>query len=802
MRYKLVYDINKYSKNLELDKILIMLSELATTKEAKDAALSLVPSNDYENVKIQLKHTEDAYILSAKYSAPSFTRVTDVLNIISRAKSGAALTIGELISVSAVLNNIRRVKGYFETYSKETSTSLDEFFELLYPNKFLEDKINNAIKNDEEISDNASPTLLDIRRKIKSLSSNIRNRFDKILRDSSTNKFLQENIVTQRDGRYVVPVKSEHRNEISGLIHDISASGATVFIEPMVIIELNNELRVLVTKERVEIEKIIYELSQEVSAHSETLISSYNILTKLDLIFSKSALAYKMMASVPKINSQGRIFLKNARHPLINNKKIVPITVSLGNEYNTLIITGPNTGGKTVTLKTVGLLTLMTMCGMMIPVDENSEVAVFEKVLVDIGDEQSIELSLSTFSSHMVNIINIIDNSNSDSLILLDELGGGTDPVEGAALARSILEYLHFKGAKIISTTHYSELKTFALETKGVENACFEFDLNSLKPTYKLMIGIPGKSNAFDIAKSLGLSDDIIINAKSSLSEDDIKFEKLANELEAMRKETEKDKEIAAQIRLKLTEERNELKSRIDELESKKEKIIERARRDSENLLSTARFKSNELLNNLEEIKKQLNANNSSELVNKAKLLVKQGIGEIEDIADPISESDNRNYTLPRPLNINDKVIINDINKNGTVLKIDAKNNKAYISAGNINLWVDYSNLHLDLDTKNNNSNKNLTRKVSKSVSKDRSITGEIDIRGFACDEGVMEVDRYIDSAILSGIETITVIHGKGTGVLRNAIHSHLRKHKNVEGFRVGTFGEGENGVTIVTLKK
>lgn len=802
MRYKLVYDINKYSKNLELDKILIMLSELATTKEAKDAALSLVPSNDYENVKIQLKHTEDAYILSAKYSAPSFTRVTDVLNIISRAKSGASLTIAELISVSAVLNNIRRVKGYFETYSKETSTSLDEFFELLYPNKFLEDKINNAIKNDEEISDNASPALLDIRRKIKSLSSNIRSRFDKILRDSSTNKFLQENIVTQRDGRYVVPVKSEHRNEISGLIHDISASGATVFIEPMVIVELNNELRVLVTKERVEIEKIIYELSQEVSAHSETLISSYNILTKLDLIFSKSALAYKMMASVPKINSQGRIFLKNARHPLINNKKIVPITVSLGNEYNTLIITGPNTGGKTVTLKTVGLLTLMTMCGMMIPVDDNSEVAVFEKVLVDIGDEQSIELSLSTFSSHMVNIINIIDNSNSDSLILLDELGGGTDPVEGAALARSILEYLHFKGAKIISTTHYSELKTFALETKGVENACFEFDLNSLKPTYKLMIGIPGKSNAFDIAKSLGLSDDIIINAKSSLSEDDIKFEKLANELEAMRKETEKDKEIAAQIRLKLTEERNELKSRIDELESKKEKIIERARRDSENLLSTARFKSNELLNNLEEIKKQLNANNSSELVNKAKLLVKQGIGEIEDIADPISESDNRNYTLPRPLNINDKVIINDLNKNGTVLKIDAKNNKAYISAGNINLWVDYSNLHLDLDTKNNNSNKNLTRKVSKSVSKDRSITGEIDIRGFACDEGVMEVDRYIDSAILSGIETITVIHGKGTGVLRNAIHSHLRKHKNVEGFRVGTFGEGENGVTIVTLKK
>lgn len=794
-----MYDINRYSKNLELDKILAMLSDEATTAEAKEAALSLVPSSDYETVKILLKQTDEAYKLTAKFSAPSFTKVKGTPAIIARAKGGASLSIPELISVCDVLKNIRTVKGWKENNSEESVGELDTYFELLYPNRYLEDKINNSIKNEEEISDNASPALADIRRKIKSLSSNIRSRFDKILRDSATNKFLQESIVTQRDGRYVVPVKSEHRNEISGLIHDISASGATVFVEPMVIVELNNELRVLMTKEKVEEERIIYELSQDVSSYSETILNSYELLTKLDLIFAKASLAFKMMASLPKINKCGKVYLKNARHPLISKNKIVPITVSLGEKYNSLIITGPNTGGKTVTLKTVGLMTLMTMCGLMIPVDDNSEVAIFDKVLVDIGDEQSIELSLSTFSSHMVNIINILNNSDDNCLILLDELGGGTDPIEGAALARSILEHLHTLGAKIIATTHYSELKAFAIETDGVENGCFEFDVESLKPTYKLMIGIPGKSNAFEIAKSLGLDESVISCAKNMLTNSNIEFEKLSEKLEKMRREIEKDRDIAAKTRLELVEEKNKLTSQLKDLERKKDQILERARKDSENILNNARHQTNLLLNSMEELKKEFNHENSSALLSKAKLAAKRGLDDIENISDPVNEKVSDNYILPRALVLNDKVIISDLNKSGTVQNIDEKNKKAYVSTGNMNIWVDFTNLRL---VENKEVNKNKTRNITKPSSKNKTVSGEIDIRGMASDEGVLEVDRYIDSAILTGIEIITVIHGKGTGVLRNAIHSFLRRHQNVEGFRVGTFGEGENGVTIITLKK
>lgn len=800
MRLKFVYDINKYCKNLELDKILNMLSEEATTYEAKEAAIHLSPSTDFEVVKMQLKQTEDAYLLETKYASPSFVKVKDAPAIVNRAKSGAKLSIHELLSVAKILTNLRNLKSFYENYSNEINTSVDNYFELIFPNKYLEDKINNSFKNEEEINDNASPQLSEIRRKIKSLSSNIRTRFEKILRDSAKNKYLQENIVTQRDGRYVIPVKAEHRGEFPGLVHDISASGATVFVEPMIIVELNNEMRVLMTKEKIEEERIITELSGDVSIHSEVILNSYELLTKLDLIFAKSSLAFKMMACMPKINRCGKVYLKNARHPLIDKKKIVPITVSLGDKFNSLIITGPNTGGKTVTLKTIGLLTVMTMCGLMIPADDNSEIAVFDKILVDIGDEQSIELSLSTFSSHMVNIINIINNADNNSLVLLDELGGGTDPIEGAALARSILQNLHNKGTKIVATTHYSELKAFAIETDGVENACFEFDIDKLKPTYKLMIGVPGKSNAFEIAKSLGLDVDIINVAKNSLTDSNIRFDELADSLEKMRREIEKDHEIAAKTRLLITEEKNRLQSKIAEIDKKKEQILDRARRESENILYSARQKSDQLLNDMEDLKKQFSSENSAKLFSDAKRMARQGVNEIEDITNPVDNASNNNYILPRELVLNDNVIISDINKNGVVLKIDKKNNKAYVSAGNINVWVDFSNLRL-IDTPNVSS-KNLTRKITRPSTKDKNLTGEIDIRGFASDEGVMEVDRYIDSAILSGIETITIIHGKGTGVLRNAVHSHLRRHKNVDGFRVGTFGEGENGVTIVTLKK
>ena len=510
----------------------------------------------------------------------------------------------------------------------------------------------------------------------------------------------------------------------------------------------------------------------------------------------------QMRADKPIISKDRKIDLKKARHPLIAREKVVPIDVSVGDSFDTLIITGPNTGGKTVTLKTVGLLTLMTMCGLMIPVDSNSDVAIFERILVDIGDEQSIELSLSTFSSHMVNIINIIDNSTENSLILLDELGGGTDPVEGAALARAILYRLHLMGSKIIATTHYSELKAYALDTVGVQNACFEFNMDTLKPTYKLMVGIPGKSNAFAIAGALGLSSDIINNAKSGISEDSQRFEKVASILEQSKKEIEFEKQEAAKIRLALAKEKERLDSHLAEIEKKKEMIISKSREDASRILDNARNQSNILLNSLEELKKEFNSNNAAERIANAKQMAKKGISDIENLVDPVDDNTNSEYVLPRLPVINDVVLITSLNKKGNVTRVDENNKKVYVSAGNLNIWVDFDDIKLSSVDKKSVEGKK-TRNISGIKSRaERTTTGEIDIRGMDKIEGIMVVDRYIDEAILSGIDVVTVIHGKGTGVLRDAIHSHLRKHPSIESFRVGTFGEGENGVTIATIKK
>ncbi len=795
-----MYDISKYSKTLELDKILSFLSNEATMDEASESALKITPSNDVCEVKKLLKETEDAYLLTAKFSAPSFGRIGGIRSVLARAQAGSILTMKELLSVSEVLRVIRSVKTWRENCSSENEIALDEYFSVLYPNRYFEDKITLCIKSEDEMNDNASPALNDIRRKIKSSSANIRSRFDKIIKDNSKNKYLQDAIVTQRDGRYVVPLKSEYKSEIPGIVHDTSSSGATLFVEPMIIVELNNELRVLQTKERIEIERILSELSGEVSGFADTIRASYDMLVKLNVIFAKASLAYKMKASVPHINTNGKVYLKNARHPLIDKNKIVPITVSLGEEYDSLIITGPNTGGKTVTLKTVGLLTLMTMCGMMIPVDDNSSVAVFERILVDIGDEQSIEQSLSTFSSHMVNIINIIENSNNNSLVLLDELGGGTDPVEGAALARSILLHLHRKGVKTVATTHYAELKAYALDTPSVQNACFEFDVETLKPTYKLMVGIPGKSNAFAIAGALGLDSDIIDEAKSGISEDSMRFERVAQTLEEMKKQVDKERKEAASLRLTLTHERERIQSQLSDIEKKKEQIVSKSREEAARILDKARFETNQLLNKMEELKKEMNSKNSSEILSKAKLAAKSGIDVIENITDPVDEKNNDDYVLPRTPIVGDNVKIASLQKDSVVMKVDERNSRAYVSSGNMNLWVNFDDIRFI--EKNNKSTYPKTRKVSGVKSRaERNVSGEIDIRGMASDEGIIEVDRYIDEAILSGITTITIIHGKGTGVLRSAVHSHLRRHDNVETFRIGTFGEGENGVTIVTLK-
>lgn len=797
-----MYELSKYSKILELDKILNLLSDEASMDDAKLLSVSLTASNDFNTVKKMLKQTDDAYVLMARFSAPSFGNVNGINSVLARSEAGGILTMKELLKVSETLRIIRSVKTWRENCNSEKETALDEFFNGLYPNRYFEDKILYCIKSEDEMSDNASPVLADIRRKIKATALNVRSRFDKIIKDSAKAKYLQEAIVTQRDGRYVIPVKSEYKNEVPGIVHDTSSSGATLFIEPMIIVELNNELRVLQTKEKNEIEQILSDLSAETLQFAQSIRSSYSMLVNLNLIFAKASLAYKMNATLPNINSVGKVYLKNARHPLIDKKKIVPITVEIGNEYNSLIITGPNTGGKTVTLKTVGLLTLMTMCGLLIPVDSNSEVAIYERILVDIGDEQSIELSLSTFSSHMINIINIIDNANDNSLVLLDELGGGTDPVEGAALARAILYRLHCIGSKIIATTHYSELKAYALDTSGVQNACFEFDVDTLKPTYKLMVGIPGKSNAFAIAGALGLSADIIEDAKSGISEDSRRFEKVASMLEQTKKEIEFEKHEAAKIRLELAKEKERVDSHLAEIEKKKEMIISKSREEASRILDNARNQSNLLLNSLEELKKEFNSNNAVDRIAKAKQMAKKGVADIENLVDPVDNKSDENYVLPRVPIVNDVVLIISLNKKGYVSRVDIKNKKVFVSAGNLTIWVDFDDIKLTtVDKKTVESKK--TRNVYGIKSRaQRTTNGEIDIRGMDKMEGILVVDRYIDEAILSGIDVITVIHGKGTGVLRDAVHSHFRKHPNIESFRVGTFGEGENGITIAEIKK
>ena len=797
-----MYDLSKYSKTLELDKILNLLSDEASMEDAKELASSLIPSNDIDTVKKLLKQTDDAYVLLARFSAPSFGNINGITSVLARSEAGGVLTMKELLKVSETLRIIRSVKNWRENCNNENETALDEFFNGLYPNRYFEDKILFCIKSEDEMSDNASTALAEIRRKIKSTSANVRNRFEKIIKDGTKSKYLQEAIVTQRDGRYVVPVKSEYKNEVPGIVHDTSSSGATLFVEPMIIVELNNELRVLQTKEKLEIDKILSELSIETSQFANSIRLSYKMLVDLNLIFAKASLAYKMKATLPNINNLGKVFLKNARHPLIDKNKIVPITVEIGKEYNSLIITGPNTGGKTVTLKTVGLLTLMTMCGMLIPVDSNSEISIFDRILVDIGDEQSIELSLSTFSSHMVNIIKIVNNASENSLILLDELGGGTDPVEGAALARAILYKLHLIGAKIIATTHYSELKAYALDTDGVQNACFEFDVETLKPTYKLMVGIPGKSNAFAIAGALGLSSDIISDAKSGINEESRRFEKVASMLEETKKEIDIEKQEAAKIRLALAKEKERVDSHLAEIEKKKEMIISKSREDAARILDNARNQSNLLLNSLEELKKEFNSNNAATQIAKAKQMAKKGVDDIENLVDPVDNNDEDNYVLPRVPVTNDVILITSLNKKGSVIKVDDKNKKVYVSAGNLTIWVDFDDIKLSSPDKKSVESKK-KRNVSGIKSRvERTTTGEIDIRGMDKMEGILVVDRYIDEAILSGIDVITVIHGKGTGVLRDAVHSHFRKHPNIENFRVGTFGEGENGVTIAEIKK
>ena len=783
--------MDRHYKALELDKILIKLSEKTSCEEAKEAALNLEPEFKLERAKRSLQMTDDAYVLTGKYGAPYFGGLKNIANELRRGEAGGMLTPRELLRISETLRVIRSVKSW-HSKCENTKTSLDMLFQGLVPNKFLEEKITSAITNDEEFLDTASPALADIRRKIRTASSKAREVLDKIVRSSTYQKYLRDNIVTQRDGRYVVPVKAECRGNIPGLVHDTSSSGQTVFIEPMGVVQANNDIKVLVSKEEAEIERILYELSALAGSYADVIIGSYKCLTELDLIFAKADMAYTMKAVTPVLNDKGVIDLRQARHPLINPKNVVPIDVTLGKEFDTLVITGPNTGGKTVTLKTIGLLTLMAMCGLMIPAGDNSELSVFRRVLVDIGDEQSIEQSLSTFSAHITNIIGIMKKANSASLALIDELGAGTDPVEGAALAIAILEKLREQGAKIASTTHYAELKEYALRTQGIENGSCEFDVKTLRPTYRLLIGVPGKSNAFAISKRLGMDPAVVEHAKELVNAESREFEDVVQTLESRRQSLEKQLENAERLTGKANTEKQKAENELQRAKQKAENEIERAKREAEKIISQTKAQAYALLDEMEKAKKS-----KDDTGMRSKL--RREINKLEDSSNPVEEKQASDYKLPRPLKVGDNVLIFDIDKKAVVLELPDKNDEVLVQAGIIKTRVKLNNLRLTEPDKPKKQYGKRLRNVPSNV--DIRPATEIDVRGMSAVEAVMAVDGAIDNAILTNIEQITIIHGKGTGVLRKEIQAHLRKSKYVKSFRLGTFGEGESGVTIAELK-
>lgn len=795
--------MNKHYISLELDKVLSGLSKFASCEDSKTAIGRIKPESNLDLAQSLINQTLDAHTLMARFGAPSFGGLKNVNNSLSRANAGGVLTMRELLDIAEVLRSIR---GLCEWRSKNSGveTRLDTFFDVITPNKYLEDKINGAIISEDEMSDNASPALYDIRRKIRAASSRVREQLDKMVRSGYYQKFLREAIVTQRNGRYVVPVKIEHRAEIKGLVHDTSSSGATVFIEPAAVVEANNDIKVLESKERDEIERILSELSVEAGSFYETIKTSYECAVELDVIFAKAKLAYEMKASAPILNDCGRIVLRRARHPLIDPKKVVATDVNLGVDFDTLIITGPNTGGKTVSIKTVGLLCLMAMCGLMIPAADRSEVSVFDNVFADIGDEQSIEQSLSTFSSHMTNIIDIVKKADPSTLVLIDELGAGTDPVEGAALAMSILERLHEKGAKIAATTHYAELKSYALSTDGVENGSCEFDVSTLKPTYRLLIGVPGRSNAFAISSRLGMEDGIIERAKQLVSSENASFEKTVESLEKSRQEYEKKTEAAEQLRQTAEKEKREAQQYKDSIESLREKELSDARARANQIVEQAKRSAYALMQEIEKLKKESEkSRDKSEIVRRAKQLMRRSMNEFDDIVNPVSElvADD-DYVLPRPLKVGDEVLIADIGKTGTVTALANKKGEIEVMVGIIKMRTPESNLRLMKSSGGKASQKSSKPKPSGKVfNPAETAKSECDLRGMNVEDAILEIDRYIDRCLRLGLNEVSLIHGKGTGALRKGVQDYLRKNKFVKSFRLGTFGEGESGVTIVTLK-
>lgn len=794
--------MNKYHETLELHKILQKLSDLCSNSGSKQAALDITPSIDVDEVRQEIARTQNALDLTVKHGTPDFIGFYDIRGIVKRAVSGAELTLKELIEIRRMLSQIRMLDDWHSALEEECS--LEFLFEMLYPDKYLEQRLDVSIIDENTLADEASAELASIRRKINQAELKIRETLDKMIRSAAAQKYLQEAIVTIRDGRYCLPVKTEHKGAVSGMVHDTSASGSTLFIEPAAVVEANNEIRILRGRELDEIRRIIKEFSFEISSQSEQLLSSYEAAVSLDLYFAKANLGADMYACSPEIVDTGRIVLNKARHPLIDRKNVVPVDIQIGDSYTSLIITGPNTGGKTVVLKTVGLLTLMTMCGLLIPVSDGSVVSVFHDILVDIGDKQSIEMSLSTFSSHMNRVIEILDTADYQSLVLIDELGSGTDPVEGASLAVAIIEKLRQKGATLITTTHYQELKMYAIETEKVENASCEFDVSTLMPTYRLIIGSPGKSNAFAISKRLGLSDDIIEYAKSLVTDENKKFESIIDDLDKLRTELEQNKKQAEQDRKQAEILKAEASKIRQEIALKREEELEKARNEAQSIVNRVQRESAALVEELEKLRKEKEKDDFARLAKDAKQKQKSSMNKLYLEANPVITKDD-DYELPRPLKKGDSVILADSGRKGIVVSPPDNKGVCFVQVGVMKTKLNVRNLRLvekteDIKKQGKKQGGGISTKGVESRMT-RRVQSELDIRGYASDDGIYEVDNFLDSAVMSGISLVTIIHGKGTGVLKKAVRAHLKRHPHVKSSRPGLYGEGEDGVTVVELK-
>ena len=792
---------DKSIRTLELPRVLQLLSDQAVSGEAKEKALHIRPEMETEEVLRLLDQTDAARAMIGLHGAPSFSGVKPVGEALDRADRGGSLNTTELLTSADLLTAARRAKEYFNADAME-KTAIDHLFLSLHGNRFLEEKIKRCIPDEDTIADAASTELADIRRHMRAAQAKSRQILQKIISSPTYGKILQEAIITQRDGRFVVPVKAEHKGDLPGLVHDISSSGATLFVEPMGVVQANNELIELEAKEQKEIERILAELSAEAAAHREDIQWDYDALVHLDLIFARGQLSYKMDGIRPEVRRDGAIHLRKARHPLLDPKKAVPIDIELGDTFDTLVITGPNTGGKTVSLKTLGLLTLMTQCGLHIPVGDRSAVSVYERVLADIGDEQSIEQNLSTFSAHMTNIVSILTEADRHSLILFDELGAGTDPVEGAALAIAVIQHVRRMGARVAATTHYAELKTFAMTTAGVENASCEFNVETLSPTYRLLIGIPGKSNAFAISKRLGLPDEVIEAAKVQMSGESVRFEDVLTQLEAKRQALEKREQEANRLYHQREEDARKAREFREQMERAKENARSRGEAEAKRILRDARSAADEVFAELAEMRKQQAKAERTLNANEARAELRRKLNEAEDA---VSKRDQRQEPIPkpsRPIREGDLVEIPGVRTPAEVVSV-GKDGTLQLKSGVLKMKAKADEVRLIEEDERAAQKKKPAVSIRQNADRAlrASASREVDIRGMETLEAESVVENFLSAAVMGRLDTVTIIHGKGTGALRKAVHDILRRSKAVKSFRLGVYGEGESGVTVVTLK-